>query len=270
MAIRAAVVIDPGVLAHAFELDTEVKAVLATLGDMRPTIAALDRHALSRIAQRLERRLCEPFGPRHGAHDRAETGVLLETSRRDPSGFVQRPEQTHQLTPVTLVPSACLMDRSVKINEVVGDVRGVCPPGCCLVLGRHVSWFTDNVAGQPRSRYRRLPRATRAGPMWREITADFGLRSAPRSHAKIRVELQRAVAAQIGSRCAALAGVQGLDVFAYFDNDARRTRVRNALAFARLIAGRRRCQDAGHPQGLRCQCPPRCGGPDRFLSEGYC
>ena len=36
--------------------------------------------------------------------------------------------------------------------------------------------------------------------MWREITADFGLRSAPRSHAQIRVELQRAVAAQMGGR----------------------------------------------------------------------
>ena len=80
---------------------------------MRPTIAALDLHALSRIAQGLERRLLNRSDRATARTTRAEASVLLETSRRDPSGLFKG-GQTHQLTPVTLVPSARLMDETSK------------------------------------------------------------------------------------------------------------------------------------------------------------
>src|SRR4026207_1698209 len=71
VAIWAAVVIDPGVLAHAFELDTEVKAVLATLGGHAPDDSRTRSAGAGPDRTGAREAAFEPFGPRDGAHDKS-------------------------------------------------------------------------------------------------------------------------------------------------------------------------------------------------------
>ena len=76
MAIRAAVVIHPGVLAHAFELDAEVRAVLATLGGH--AVDDSRTRSARAVPDRTEARSARPDKP-HGRHRMAGVCAIAQS-----------------------------------------------------------------------------------------------------------------------------------------------------------------------------------------------
>ena len=99
---------------------------------------------------------------------------------------------------------------------------------------RHRSWFVDEVA----DRLRAARIAVCMGdapdfPMWREVTTDL-VYVRLHGHTRKYASSYSPHAPAVGRRASALAR-RGRDVHVYFDNDAERHAIRNALTFAKLI-----------------------------------
>jgi uncharacterized protein YecE (DUF72 family) len=101
---------------------------------------------------------------------------------------------------------------------------------------RHRSWFVPEVAAQLRDAGVAACMSDAPDfPMWREVTADFVY---VRLHGHTRKYASSYSAASLRRWAADVRRWtdEGRDVFVYFDNDAEGHAVRNALAFAQLVA----------------------------------
>ncbi|MEU0398166.1 DUF72 domain-containing protein [Streptomyces sp. NPDC006208] len=194
-----------------------------------------------------------------------EQKTFADWRRRTPEGFVMAVKASRYLTHIKRLrdpqePVARLMSRAEGLGERLGPVLLQLPPTlrcdpgsldaalACFPRGvrvavepRHVSWWTDEVREVLRNRGAALCWADRGSrpvtPLWR--TAGWGYLRFHEGRAEPWPGYGRKALTAWAGRIAD-AWPDTADVFAYFNNDPGGAAVRDATAFARAVASKRR------------------------------